>query len=154
MNFSQHIAKHLRDVYFGGNWTSVNLKNTLDGMDWQLALKKVGEGNNIATIVYHMTYYVREVSKVLEGGALEAKDKFSFEHPPIQSQADWENMLATIWGEAESFASLIEAMPDEKLLQDFSDPKYGTYYRNLQGIIEHLHYHLGQVVILKKMLQT
>ena len=26
MNLTQQIAKHIREVYFGGNWTSVNLK--------------------------------------------------------------------------------------------------------------------------------
>ena len=32
MNLTQHSAKHLRDVHFGGNWTSVNLKDTLAGV--------------------------------------------------------------------------------------------------------------------------
>jgi hypothetical protein len=31
--------------------------------------------------------------------------------------------------------------------------KYGNYYRNLHGIIEHTHYHLGQIVLIKKLLK-
>jgi len=61
-------------------------------------------------------------------------------------------MLNNAWHEAESFAALIEQLPDSKLRAQFTDEKYGTYYRNLQGIIEHTHYHLGQIVIIKKIL--
>jgi len=32
------------------------------------------------------------------------------------------------------------------------EEKYGNYYRNFHGIIEHCHYHLGQIVLIKKML--
>jgi len=47
---------------------------------------------------------------------------------------------------------LIEQLPETKLGETFSDEKYGTYYRNLHGIIEHNHYHVGQIVIIKKLL--
>ena len=53
--------------------------------------------------------------------------------------------------EGETFAALVEAMPPQKLLEDFTDSKYGTYQSNLLGTIEHNHYHLGQMVILKKV---
>ena len=100
-----------------------------------------------------MTYYVRSVPNVLQGNPLDAHDKYSFDLPPIQSQADWENLLAKTWSDAETFASLIEQLPESRLWDDFSDNKYGSYYRNLHGIIEHCHYHLGQIVLIKKLLQ-
>lgn len=56
------------------------------------------------------------------------------------------------WTEAEIFANTIEQLPESKLWEDFSDKKYGNYYRNLHGIIEHTHYHLGQIVLIKKLL--
>lgn len=64
---------------------------------------------------------------------------------------DWENMLQKIWTDAETLGQLVAQMPDEKLWTDFKDNKYGNYYRNLHGIIEHAHYHLGQIVLLKKL---
>lgn len=57
-----------------------------------------------------------------------------------------------MWSEAELFANLIELLPEATLWEPFTDEKYGTYYRNIQGIIEHTHYHLGQIVVIKKML--
>ncbi len=152
MSVTAQIAKHFRDVHFGGNWTFSNMKDNLADVNWQQATTQVYSFNTIATLVYHINYYVSAVSKVLQGEPLNASDKFSFDHPSIQSQDDWEKMLDKTWTDAENFAILIEQLPETKLWEDFSDGKYGNYYRNLHGIIEHCHYHLGQIVLIKKIL--
>ncbi len=152
MSVTAQIAKHFREVHFGGNWTFSNLKENLTDVNWQQASTRVYSFNTIATLVYHMNYYVSVVTKVLQGEPLNASDKFSFDHPPINSQEDWEKMLEKTWTDAEIFARLIELLPETKLWEDFSDGKYGNYYRNFQGIIEHCHYHLGQIVLIKKIL--
>ena len=154
MTLQQNIARQFRDVYFGGNWCAVNLKDTLSDVVWQQANLQVYSLNSIATLACHMTYYVTEVLKVLEGGPLVASDKESFEHLPFTSQEDWQTFLEKAWAEAESFAIAIEQLPEEKLWEPFTDEKYGNFYRNLCGIIEHMHYHLGQIVMIKKILKT
>ncbi|MEW7291669.1 DinB family protein [Aquimarina sp. 2304DJ70-9] len=152
MNLKAQMAKHFREVHFGGNWTYSNLKDNLAGITWQQATTKVYSFNTIATLVYHINYYVDAVIKVLQGGPLDAKDKYSFDHPPIQSAEDWEKLLNKTWTDAENFASLIEQLPESTLWENFTEEKYGNYYRNIHGIIEHTHYHLGQIVLLKKIL--
>jgi DinB superfamily len=152
MNLTAQIAKHFREVHFGGNWTSSNLKDNLAGISWQQATTQVYSFNTIATLVYHINYFVSAVLKVLQGEPLDASDKYSFAHPPIQSQADWEKLVADALADAETFASLVEQLPENKLGETFSDEKYGNYYRNIHGIIEHIHYHLGQIVLLKKII--
>lgn len=152
MNLTAQIAKQFRDANFGGNWTSVNLKDSLSGLTWQQATTQVYSFNTIAILVFHMNYYVGVTMKVLEGGPLDGHDKYSFDCPAIQSQEDWEKLLEKTWADAESFASLIEQFPEDKLGETFSDEKYGNYYRNLHGIIEHMHYHMGQIVLIKKIL--
>jgi hypothetical protein len=151
MNLPAEIAKHFRDLHFGGNWTYSNFKDQLSGVDWQLATTKVYSLNTIAELVYHTNYYVSGVTKVLEGGPLESSDKFSFACPPITSEEDWQELLNKTWADAEKFAGLIEQLPPEKLGENLADEKYGHYYRNLLGIIEHSHYHLGQLVLIKKI---
>jgi hypothetical protein len=152
MNLPAQIAKQLRDVHFGGNWTSVNLKEALAGISWQQATTKVYSFNTIAKLVYHIHYYIDVVSMVLEGEPLNASDKYSFDCPPILSQNDWEDLLDKTWTTAARFANLIEQLPENKLGVAFEDGKYGDYYRNIEGIIEHTHYHLGQIVLIKKIL--
>lgn len=152
MNISKQIAKHFREVYFGGNWAGSNFKDVLAGVTWEQATTQVYSLNTIATLVFHANYYVTAVLKVLRGGPLNAKDEYSFDYPPISSPEDWENMLSRVRAEAETFANLVEQLPEDRLWENFTDEKYGNYYRNLHGIIEHCHYHLGQIVLVKKIL--
>jgi hypothetical protein len=154
MTLTSQLAKHLRDIHFGGNWTVSYLKAALSDLSWKQATTQVHSFNTIATLSYHSSYYVTVLMKVLEGEPLQAKDEYSFKHPPIQSQEDWEKLVNKIWKDAEQAALLIEQLPDSILEEKFTDEKYGTYYRNIQGIIEHMHYHLGQIVLIKKLLRT
>ena len=153
MHLPTQLAHHLKAVYFGGNWTSVNLKTELSGLSWAQVTAQVYGLNSIATLVHHVHYYVRVVGKVLQGGPLDAKDKYSFDHPPIRSQEDWEAFRDQALADAETFAGLIAQVPESRLWEDFVDNKYGNYFRNLQGIIEHTHYHLGQMAVIKKILR-
>jgi uncharacterized damage-inducible protein DinB len=152
MHSINQLAKHFREVFFGGNWTSVNLKDILSDVTWQQATTKIHNLNTIATLVFHINYYVNPVLKVLQGGELNASDKFSFDLEPINSDQDWQQLLNKVFTEAELFAKQIENLDEAKLFEDFADAKYGNYYRNLFGIIEHTHYHLGQISLIKKIL--
>lgn len=152
MSLQKNMAKQFRDIYFGGNWTSSNLKNHLADITWQQATTPINSFNTILQLVFHIDYYVAGVTKMLEEGKLEIRDKFSFTPPPITSQEDWESFLNQVWVNAENFANLIEQLPEEKLWENFHEPQYGNYYRNIHGIIEHNHYHLGQIVLIKKLL--
>ncbi|HMG66499.1 MAG TPA: hypothetical protein VK588_02400 [Chitinophagaceae bacterium] len=152
MNLTEQIAKQFRDVHFGGNWTASNLKENLADVTWQQATTKVYSFNTIAALVYHMNYYVSAVLKVLKGELLNASDKYSFDYPLISSSEDWDKLLNKTWKDAEDFAVLVEKMPEDKLQKDFSNNKYGNYYRNIHGVIEHIHYHLGQIALIKKIL--
>jgi uncharacterized damage-inducible protein DinB len=153
MNTTQQLAKHCRDVHFGGNWTFVNLKDTLADITWQEATTQYQDSNTIATLLFHINYYINPVARVLQGEPLNASDKFSFDCPTITSQEEWEHLVQKALDEAEQFAKEIEKLEESKLFEVFSEEKYGNYFRNLLGIIEHTHYHLGQIALIKKMIR-
>jgi len=152
MNIAAQIANNIRGVYFGGNWTVSNMKEHLDSVNFTQATTQVFGFNTIATLLFHSNYYIEAAMQVLNGLPLTSSDKYSFTHPPLHSEADWQNMLEMSWEQAEQLAKLVEQLPDSQLFEDFSDKKYGSYFRNLQGIIEHTHYHLGQIVLIKKII--
>jgi len=154
MQHTQQLAKHFSELYFGDNWTSSDLKTILSDVTWREATATVYELNSILALTYHIHYYVSAITEVLEGKPLDAHDKYSFDHPTIQSEVEWTSFLETLWLEAKKFVSLIEQLPENQLDTIFSQEKYGTYYRNIQGVIEHSHYHLGQIAIIKKVLKT
>ena len=150
MTIPQQIAKHFREVHFGGNWTSVNLKDQASDISWQHATTRVGSLNTIAALVFHINYYVCAILDVLHGNILNAHDQYSFDLPPIENQEDWDALLTKTWKDAELFSTLVERFPESRLQDTFFDERYGNYYRNFQGVIEHTHYHLGQIAIIRK----
>ena len=153
MKSTVEIASRFREIILNGTWVAnTNYKLQLENLDWKPAVTPIQNLNTIAVLAQHIHYYINGLNLVFKGGPLDIKDKFSFDFLPIQSQDEWENFLTKFWNDSEEFASLIEQMPDEKLNESFVDEKYGTYRRNIDCMIEHSYYHLGQIVLLKKLL--
>lgn len=153
MSLTRQLAQHVRDFHFGGNYAGVHLKEAVSSITWKEATTSVHSFNTIAALVFHINYYISVVLKVLQGQPFEAHDKYSYQVPPIENEADWQALLERVWSEAALFAQLIEQLPDSQLSSHFLDGKYGSYFRNLEGAIEHGHYHLGQITLIKKLLK-
>lgn len=151
MNHTRQLAKHLREVYFGGNWTAVNFKDQLLDVNWELASQKMADLNSIAVLTNHLHFYVLALKKYFADGVLNGKDADSFLPLTIYDQHGWEIFLESFFSEAKTLSETIEQLEDEKLEDVFYHEKYGMVYRNLLGLIEHAHYHLGQITLLKKL---
>lgn len=152
MNESKGLANRFREVLLNGTWiANTNFKDQLQNTSWELVTIKHNGLNSIAVLTAHIHYYIAGLIVVLQGGPLDIKDKYSFDFPPITTQGEWNAMLNRLWVDAEQFALLIEQLPESRLNDDFVDQKYGTYRRNIEAMIEHCYYHLGQIVLLKKI---
>ncbi|WP_411811546.1 DUF1572 domain-containing protein [Chryseobacterium scophthalmum] len=153
MSTTSQLSKRFREVLLDGKWiANTNFKEQLSDVTWEQATTKIDSLNTIAMLTFHIDYYIAGLVNVFEGGDLEIKDKFSFDLPPIESQEQWEAWLNKLWNDSEKFAILLEQMPDSKLDEVFVDEKYGTYLRNIDGMIEHAYYHLGQITLIKKLI--
>lgn len=154
MTRSAQLAKRFREVHLDGDWVAAtNLKTQLSGLSWQQAHTRIGPLNTIAALAFHLNYYIAGILQVFEGGTLDIHDKYSFDVPAIQSQEAWEQLLDQLWADAEKFAGHVAQLSDEQLDAVFVDPKYGTFHRNIDAMIEHVYYHLGQIVLLRKLIQ-
>ena len=153
MNKSQAIANRFREVTLNGTWiANTNFKHQLSNLNWEIATTQYGSLNSIALLAQHIHYYINGIKNVFLGGNLEIKDKFSFDFKPMESQLEWEVFLNTFWQDSEEFASLIEQMAETKLDEVFIDAKYGSFQRNIDAMIEHSYYHLGQIVLINKLI--
>ena len=153
MESPKQLASRFKEVLLNGKWiANTNYKDQLSDITWQQAIHKIGSLNTIAALTFHIDYYIGGVLNVMEGGELEIRDKYSFDLPPIQSKADWDNLYNRMCTNAGKLATHIEQLPNEKLNDHFVHEKYGSYRRNIEGIIEHSYYHLGQVSLIKKMI--
>ncbi|MEM8507750.1 MAG: DUF1572 domain-containing protein [Bacteroidota bacterium] len=147
------LASRLREVILNGTWiANTNYKDQLENLDWRNAITKIDSLNTIALLAQHVHYYLNGVKNVVDGGPLEIRDKYSFDFPELRSQKEWQQFLTKFWNDTEHLVKGIEAFPEEKLVEPFVDERYGTYQRNLDGLIEHCYYHLGQIVLIRKII--
>nr|WP_299385064.1 DinB family protein [Allomuricauda sp.] len=153
MERTKELARRLQEVLLDGRWVAnTNCKAQLENLNWEEATQKVGNLNTIAALTFHINYYLAGLIVVFQGGALEIRDKYSFDLPPITSQVDWEKLVKEFLENSEIFVQEVAQLPDSVLEEPFVDEKYGNYLRNIEGIIEHSYYHLGQISMLRKLI--
>lgn len=154
MNLSKRLGIQVFQVYFGGNWTAVNLQEVLADLTYNEAQQKQKHSHSILELVYHIHYFINAQLGVLQGKNLDAQDILSFNAPYFSDETTWQEYKKQLFNEAKTFVAEIDKLPEAILETNFVDEKYGDYYSNLQGVIEHSHYHLGQITLLKKMIRS
>ncbi len=153
MDRNLFLANRLREVLLNGRWiANTNYKEQLLSVDWQQAIQKVDNLNTIAALTYHINYYLAGLLSAFENGKLEISDKYSFDLPQIKSETDWDNLVTDFLSNSEKFSAKVEQMDDSVFDQPFIDEKYGTFLRNIEGVIEHSYYHLGQISLINKLI--
>lgn len=155
MSIAKIQAARLREVVLDGRWVAnTNFKEQLSDLSLEQAQQTPSGFNSIAALTFHIYYYLDGVLNVLHGGELEIRDKYSFDMPALKTEADWQALQNKLYQCAEAYAQQLEQLTGEQLLSGFVRPEYGTWLRNMEGMIEHCYYHLGQVVLIKKMLSN
>jgi hypothetical protein len=153
MGISKALAKRAEEVFLNGHAiANTNFKELLESVTWRQATKKMCDLNTIALLTFHVNYYVAGQINVLKGGALEIRDIYSFDLSPINSEVDWLKLKQKFLLDAATYIEEVAQLSDGQLDEPFVDVRYGTYLRNIEGIIEHSYYHLGQISLIKKMI--
>jgi uncharacterized damage-inducible protein DinB len=153
MNRNIIIANRLREVLISGKWiANTNFKEQILSVSWKQAIQQVDNLNTIALLTFHVNYYLEGILNVFNGGQLEIRDKNSFNLPEINSEEAWNELVSNFINNSEDFIKRVEQMNDIIFDQPFVDEKYGNYLRNIEGVIEHSYYHLGQISLIKKMI--
>jgi hypothetical protein len=73
-----------------------------------------------------------------------------FDMAAIKNEDDWIQLKDRNMQSARQLASAVREFPEEKIFE-LTVTGHSTHYKTLHGITEHAHYHLGQIVLLKKL---
>jgi hypothetical protein len=154
MESATQLAQRFREVTLNGKWiANTNFQDQLGQVDFGQAIRQIGSLNSIAQLTFHVNYYIAGVLQYFNGDELAIRDKFSFDMPEINSPQEWTDLVQEFSSNAEQFAQAVEKMPAERLEEAFVNEKYGSLRRNIEGMIEHCYYHLGQVSLIRKMVR-
>ncbi|SJZ87172.1 DinB family protein [Sediminibacterium ginsengisoli] len=137
-----------------GTWTEVNVAGVLADVSYnEAAVVTVATPNSIASIVRHLLFWNRVMIQRIEGVQPEIPAANGFDVPPVQSDADWKALIKNMLASAAELALAIKNTDDTKLEMPII-AGFTTTYKNLQGTVEHIHYHLGEIMILKKLIRN
>jgi len=151
---SSLLASRCREVLLDGTWiANTNFIHQIEQVTWRQATRRISDLNSIALLTFHIDYYVGGVLQVLQGGELTIRDKYSFDMPSIESEEDWQSLKERFRANASEMVTAISALNEEELDAGFVKEEYGSYRRNIDGIIEHAYYHLGQVSLIRKLIE-
>jgi len=152
MNKSTQLASRFKEVMLNGTWiANTNYQQILADVNFEQATRKISDLNTIALLTFHINYYVNGLNHFFEHHELTIKDKHSFDAPVLKSAADWEDLKQQLINNSEQFSYHVENMSDEQIQAVFVKVGYGSYERNIDAMIEHAYYHLGQISLIKKM---
>lgn len=150
MDIRAHIAQHLIDVHRGGNWTDVNISDSIkDVTGEQAAVITPFSPNSIAMIIHHRSYWNRVVAQRARGVNPVINRENGMNAPEIINEFVWTELKKDNLYSAEELATVIENYDDGGLFTPIL-PAHSSAYKNFSGQVEHVHYHLGQIMMLKK----
>jgi len=148
------IADHVKQVYEGNNWTDVNIAGTIKDINWQQAQRKTAaSANSIASLLHHLYYWNGIIQQRLEGKDPSIPEVNGYDVDELTNENDWNALKEKTHKSFIKLAEAIKNFPEEKLADTYAAGK-SSYYENLHGIVEHAHYHLGQIVILKNLIKS
>lgn len=156
MHITETIARHLLEVHFGENWTEVWISKTLEDVRLEEAVKQTSASpNTIASLLHHITFYNKVIESRLNGTNPAVGEANGYDNPPLYDEADWEKLKDDNLHSARTLAAAIRKVPDTILEEPIlKNENSSAYYRQLHGVVEHAHYHLGQIVLLKNLIRN
>lgn len=151
MNDVKRFQKLFTDHYDGDPWIEINLKETLKGITPAMASQKVGSLNSIWQIVNHVISWRETLLKRVQNEYVPSPENNFIETISDVSAEAWEETLTRL---QKSQENLLLYLSGDKEIDFDENPSQGQYsrYELIEGILQHDVYHLGQVVLLKKML--
>ncbi len=156
MHITETIARHLLEVHFGENWTEVWISKTLEDVRLEEAIMRTqASPNTIASLLHHITFYNKVIESRLGGTNPHIGEANGFDRPPLHNEAEWQQLKEDNLQSARTLAAAIRKVPDTLLDKPILENENSSvYYRQLHGVVEHAHYHLGQIVLLKNLIRN
>ena len=89
----------------------------------------------------------------LEGKNPSIPEVNGFDVKKLNNESDWNLLKEKTHQSFIQLANVVSKFPEEKLYDTYAEGG-SSYFKNIHGIVEHAHYHLGQMVILKNLTRS
>lgn len=141
------IVWELEQAFDGDPWHGPSFIAALDRVTAEIAARRPpGGAHSIAEIVRHVDAWQREVARrVIEGDWREAPAMGDWQEP-----VEWAASIGSLRESQESLLAAARSMAESRLQVRLEGSGY-SYAVMLHGQAQHLAYHGGQIVVLKRV---
>ncbi|MFZ0312231.1 MAG: DinB family protein [Candidatus Korobacteraceae bacterium] len=151
MSAMQRILDHYDGVLQGEPWHGEAVWPVLDSISVrEAAARPIPSAHTIWEIVMHMTFWENVAAQRLAGLRAGLVEELNFPPMPAPTEENWRRTLDQFRDSNRVFRQALAKLDATKLDQMTAAGKR-TFYGEAHGILEHHVYHLGQIVLLKKM---
>ena len=153
MKEQEQLNKLFTDLYDGSPWIDVNIVNTLDEITAkEAATKPFPYFNSIWEIVNHTINWRETVLKRVNGENIESPDDNYFSFIRDRSENSWQKTKERFRDSQVIWLKAIKKFKSKDLdaKHDFST---FSNYELILAILQHDAYHLGQIRLMKKLVQ-
>lgn len=154
MTEAHRITSLFEKLYNGKPWLDINMVSTLKSIHAKQAQKRVLKNcNTIWEITAHVIAWRQNVLQRVNGEVITTPNHNYIEEVKDTSEAAWENTLRDLDVSQKQWVDFLKTSSDNSLKLIYT-PNNMTYYEHIHGIIQHDAYHLGQIMLLKKLLSN
>jgi len=155
MTECSRLADQIRRAFDGEAWHGDALVEVLSNVSAaQAAARPIKNAHTIWEIVLHIAAWDRAVLRRIGGTAVNLSDSENFPAILDTGELAWETAVEQTRRVHSDLVKAVSAFPDsrlpEQVLGKEKQPYYDYFYM-FAGIAQHVTYHTGQIVLLKKM---
>jgi uncharacterized damage-inducible protein DinB len=159
VNEPERLGRELDATMSGDPWYGTAVLRILDGIDAdKAAAHPIENAHSIWELVLHMTAWVSEVKRRLDGGT--HGEPLAGDWPAIGATTPdaWNEAVSTLRKAHADLSRTLAASPDAVLARQVAGGQIDasgrpiTLYQTVVGILQHDAYHGGQIAMLKKAL--
>ena len=150
MKESERIADQLRRAVAGRAWHGPSVSEALKGVNGRAATAHpIAGAHSIWELVLHLTVWIRVPLRRLKGKG--TKVSAAQEWPAVtgSGESDWRRALADFYAAHEELQHELESVSAAGVARRTPGKKHNNLLM-LDGVVQHLLYHAGQIVLLKK----
>ncbi|MBK5278045.1 MAG: DinB family protein [Bacteroidia bacterium] len=142
----QTLCDILKHSFEKNAWHGPAVLEALSDIDEKIINKKINKTHSILELVTHMTAWRTYVINMLLGNdGFEISDEMNF-----QSEISWSHAIADLKESQVKLLIALESFPIENLHVLVPNRPY-KFFTMLHGIIHHDLYHVGQIVLIKRI---
>jgi DinB superfamily len=146
------IADQLRRATNGHAWCGPSAREALDGVTAEMAAQHpIPDAHSMWELVRHLTVWANAAQRRLSGEIVEPTP--DEDYPALtgaEVAVDWRRDREAFFAAQEALAHAIEILGDAALDTELSTDY--TIYVTVHGQAQHILYHAGQIVLLKRAL--